>query len=41
MKNILITISREDWERISEFKKTPIKKRYKEFQDLFLDKKAE
>ena len=41
MKNIIITISREEWEHMLEFKKTPIKKRYLEYQILFLDEEAE
>jgi len=41
MKNIIITISREEWEYMLEFKKSPIKKRYKEYQELFFDEKGD
>lgn len=41
MKNIMISITREDWERMLEFKKDPIKKRYREYNLLFLEEKEE
>ena len=41
MKDNIITITRENWERMLEYKKAPIKKRYKEYQLLFLDENEE
>ena len=41
MKDNIITITREEWERMLEYRKAPIKKRYEECHLLFLDEKEE
>lgn len=40
MKQKIISIAREDWEKLREFKKAPFKKRYIEIleMDRFLEK---
>ena len=37
MKNILITLSRDEWERMIDFKKSPFRKRYFDHQILSLE----
>ena len=35
MKSKVITIKREDWEHLREYKKTPFKKRYLEIMEIY------
>jgi hypothetical protein len=35
MKNEKISVSREEWERMREFKKVPIMEKYLQYQEIY------